>query len=526
MTVSADADTSFDTTTDLDLDLVDRGGRPDALDIEYQTHWLRESAKQHRLHMRIAYEVAADFQLKFMHVTGLGWFRYDKTHWAADDADKGATNAVMKTIRRLAADGLTDKDLYSDLVKAQTAAGAKGVLKLAAGLPGVSVSASELDADPFVLNTPSGLLDLESFELRPHDPLDRITKITRGSYDLTAPRERWSTFLEQVLPDDEVRAYLQRVLGLALVGKQLEHILVIATGSGRNGKGVTYEALGWAIGDYTHYAPSTLFERTKGNANAASPALFDLRGARFVALSETEKMARIASALLKSLTGGDPVTARGLYEKPITFLASWLILLVTNHLPTLPADDPAVWERVRVIMFDVFIQKKDRDPRLASKLQDEADGILTWAVEGLRQYWAGGLAEPEAVTVATSGYAAAQDSVKRFIEAVCTESPSTGGNTTKELHDAYTDWATAERIFAEHRLGRTEFGHALDRLGFPSVKKSRGMVRAGLGLAGNGGVPISSDPYDRSHEVSAPDADPPTASWESSDDPPSAVFVG
>ncbi|MEJ1089407.1 hypothetical protein WDU99_13890 [Microbacterium sp. Mu-80] len=161
----------------------------------------------------------------------------------------------MKTIRRLAADAIADKDLYADLVKAQTAAGAKGVLSLAASMPGISVKATELDADPFVLNTPSGSLDLKTFELTPHDPLDRITKITRGSFDPLAPCARWMSFLEQILPDPEVRAYLQRVLGVALIGKQLEHILVIATGTGRNGKGVTYEAVGWAIGDYTHYAP-------------------------------------------------------------------------------------------------------------------------------------------------------------------------------------------------------------------------------------------------------------------------------
>ncbi|MEJ1089406.1 phage/plasmid primase, P4 family [Microbacterium sp. Mu-80] len=273
--------------------------------------------------------------------------------------------------------------------------------------------------------------------------------------------------------------------------------------------------------------PSTLFERTKGNANGASPALFDLRGARFVALSETEKMARIASALLKSLTGGDPVTARGLYKNPITFLASWLILLVTNHLPTLPADDPAVWERVRVITFDVFIEPEDRDPLLASKLQEEADGILTWAVEGLHQYWTDGLAEPEAVKIATNDYASAQDSVARFIDTVCTETPSNGGNTTRELHDAYVDWATAERIFAEHRLGRTEFGYALDRLGFAAAKMSRGMVRKGLGIASSGGAPINLPAPGSADSNCGPDGEPPVDPWEGyTDAPPASSYVG
>lgn len=466
-----------------------------AFELKWQAEWLRLQATQHRLQMRIAYELAADTQRKLMHVTGLGWFEYDGARWVEDKGDKAAINAVMATIRRLAADAISDKELLSDLVKSQTAGGAKGVLALTASMPGIAVQASELDADPYVLNTPTGTLDLKTFELRPHDPVDRLTKITRGAYDPSAARDRWETFLERILPDAEVRAYVRRFSGLALVGKQLEHILVIATGTGRNGKGVTYESLGYAFGDYTHFAPSTLFEQSRANANGASPALFDLRGARFVALSETEKTARIASALLKSLTGGDPVTARKLYGDPITFLASWLILLVTNHLPTLPANDSAVMERVRVVPFDVYIPDAERDRQLTTKLEDEADGILTWAVQGLADYWQSGLNEPDAVRVATNDYAAAQDNVTRFIEAMCTESPANGGDTTKELHDAYTEWANADGIFREHRLGRTEFGRALDKLGFAAVKKSRGMVREGLGLETTGGVaPIALPP--------------------------------
>lgn len=472
-----------------------------AIEREWQAEWLRAQAKKHRLHMRIAYELAADTQLKLMHVTGLGWFEYDGTRWVEDKGDKAATNAVMATIRRLAADDISDKDLLRDLVKSQTASGARGVLALTASMPGIAVEASELDADPYALNTPTGSLDLNTFELRPHDPADRLTKITRGAYDESAGRERWEAFLERILPDAEVRAYVQRFSGLSLVGTQLEHILLILTGTGRNGKGVTYGSLGYAFGDYTHFAPSTLFEQTKANANGASPALFDLRGARFVALSETEKTARIASALLKSLTGGDPVTARKLYGDPITFLASWLILLVTNHLPTLPANDPAVMERVRVVPFDVYIPDHERDRQLTVKLEEEADGILTWAVQGLADYWKFGLGEPDAVKVATNDYAAAQDNVSRFIEAICTETPANGGSTTKELHDAYTEWAIADGIFREHRLGRTDFGRALDKLGFAAVKKSRGMVREGLELEAAGGVVMIASPP-------APDSSP------------------
>ncbi|WP_062008926.1 DNA primase family protein [Arthrobacter alpinus] len=484
--------------------------------ISRQADSLRRKAKKHRLQMRLAYEVAADNQLKLMRVTGLGWFKYDRNRWVEDIGDKAATNAVMKTIRRLAADAMSDRDLHSDLVKAQTASGARGVLTLTASLPGIAVQASELDADPYVLNTPTGSLDLKTFELRPHDPADCLTKITRGAHDKSACSVRWEAFLERILPDAEVRAYVQRVFGLSLVGKQLEHILLVAIGTGRNGKGVAYESVGYSFGDYTHFAPSTLFEQTKANVNGASPALFDLRGARFVALSETEKTARIASSLLKSLTGGDPVTARKLYGDPVTFLPSWLILLVTNHLPTFPANDPAVFERVRVVPFDVYIPEGDRDRQLTAKLEEEADGILTWAAQGLADYWEGGLCEPDAVKLATSNYAADQDNVSRFMEVMCTDAPVHGGSTTKELHDAYAEWAIAEGIFREHRLGRTDFGRALDKLGFAAVKKSRGMVREGLELEASGSVVMIASPAGPDTSTSAPATDTSISSTASS----------
>ena len=482
-------DVSFPLDIERSLDRVNSEVDPD-----FTRGWLRLQAPQHRAQARIAYEFAADNQCKLMHVAEIGWFSYTGERWVEDTGAKAAMNAVFETIRRLAPKAVGDKELSLDLLRAQSAPGVKGVLDLAAAMPGIAVRADDLDADPYLLNTPAGTVNLRTFDVLEHDPLHRLTKITRGSYDEFASCAMWEAFLERVLPDPAVRSYLQRFMGVALVGEQLEHVLLIATGEGRNGKGVTYETLGHSLGTYAHFAPSTLFEKTKGNANAATPALFGLRGARFVALSETEKTARIAAALLKSLTGGDPVTARSLYGSPITFSASWLIMLITNHLPVLPADDPAVWERVRVAPFDVVIPKPERDPHLKRKLRAEADGILTWMLKGLQEYWIHGLNEPAAVSAATNSYASKQDNVARFIEAMCTTTPSNGGNTTKELHDAYKEWAIADGIFREHQLGRTDFGYSLDKLGYPAVKKSRGMVREGLGLLTSGGVPVSGVP--------------------------------
>lgn len=458
-------------------------GGADVYSTADQAERLRDTSAEHRSQARIAYEFAADNVLEHMHVTGMGWFKWVGSHWAEDAGDKDSQNAVMATIRRMAGDAIGDKELLGDLVKCQSANGIKGVLQLASSLPGIAVHHEQLDADPYLLNCANGTLDLHTHSLQHHDPADRITKVCRGAYDPLVTSPLWHTFLEKSLPDEPVRRYFQCFSGLSLIGKVLEHVFTIATGEGRNGKGVAYLAITYALGDYSHIAEPSLFEQVKGNPNAASPAFLALRGARFVVLSETAKTARFDAALMKRLTGGDTLTARSLYEKKaITFPPSHTSLMVTNHLPTLPADDPAVWDRLRVIPFNVVIPPDERDPQLGEKLELDADAILTWMVEGLAAYQANGLGEPEEVLNATSKYAKSQDKVSLFIDEICTDAPANNGDTTQVLHDAYIEWAIREGIAKPHQLGSTDFGHALDKLGYEKKKTNRGAVRTGLGI--------------------------------------------
>ncbi|WP_104086293.1 phage/plasmid primase, P4 family [Arthrobacter sp. GMC3] len=478
-------------------------GGTDSHSIAEQTESLKDIAMLHRGQVRIAHEFAASNVSEHMHVTGMGWFVWTGSHWAEDAGDKKSQNSVMATIRLMAGYAIGDKELLGDLVKSQSANGIKGVLQLASSLPGIAVHADELDADPHLLNCANGTLDLHEHKLRPHDPTDRITKVCRAAYDPSRTASLWNTFLEKSLPDAPVRGYFQRFGGLALIGKVLEHVFTIATGEGRNGKGVAYIAIAHALGDYCLIADPSLFEQVKSNPNAASPAFLALRGARFVVLSETAKTAKVDAALMKRLTGGDPITARSLYEKrAVTFLPSHTSLLVTNHLPTLPADDPAVWDRTRVIPFDVVIPPGERDTRLGEKLELEADGILTWMVQGLAAYQANGLGEPEEVLKATSKYAKSQDKVSLFIEEICTDSPANGGDTTMTLHDAYMNWAASEGIAKPHLLGSTDFGHALDKLGYTKKKTNRGAVRTGLGLEGSGLIVQLAQPQPRTGNTS------------------------
>jgi putative DNA primase/helicase len=457
---------------------------------------LEGGARSHRNQAQIAHEFAIDHNGRFLFVRNMGWMAYNGQRWVADN---GLTqDALLETLRRLrdqgkamAEKGAFERDEFMQqqaknllsLVKAcESASGLSGVLKISSNLQGMTATVDQLDANTHILNMPIGTLDLKTMEVRPHDPADLITKITRGSYDPSNPARSplWDGFLTQVLPDTSVQCFFRRIIGLALIGEVLEHIFTIATGTGRNGKGVAYGAVMHALGDYAAVAEDGLFEVQRGgHAQSASPGLAKLRGVRLLVASELEEKARISAAFMKRMTGGDRITARELYGSPFEFWPAFLILMITNYLPKLPANDPATWARVRVVPFDVIIPKAQQDPQLGSKLKDDADAVLAWAVEGLVDYLANGLGEPTTVVAATQAYAESQDDVRRFVEARCTDTPS-GGDTTTDLQNAYQDWASEEGIHQAHVLGRTKFGEALDKLGYTATRTNRGAVRTGL----------------------------------------------
>ncbi|MBT2555837.1 phage/plasmid primase, P4 family [Arthrobacter sp. ISL-5] len=405
-------------------------------------HADREKANDtgvHRGQARIAYDLAEAYKDKLLHVHGIGWHYWDDSCWQEDKTGR-ATRAVLAVLRKALADSLNDPDLRQDVRKCESAHGIEGVLKIARALPQFAATPDQLDADPYLLNCANGTLDLHTMELRPHDPADRMTRRTAAAWNPDAEGPIWEACLARWLPDPEVRRFLQRYAGLALAGKVLEHVLAIFTGKGRNGKGVCYHAFSGALGDYAATAEPDLFMHRDG---AHPTGEMDLRGRRWVVVSESDKDRRLAEATMKRLTGGDTIKARRLFQDFTEFPPSHTAVLVTNHLPKVSGDDSAVWARIRVIPFDVVIPEAEQDPLLPEKLQLEMDAILAWAVAGWQDYQEHGLAEPAAVLAATDNYHRDADALGRFISEECDTGPGHSA-LTESLHQAWTVWAAAD----------------------------------------------------------------------------------
>ncbi|GAA3680802.1 putative DNA primase/helicase [Yimella lutea] len=455
----------------VDVDQFDEDGRPVSPDGE-----------RHRGQLRMAYRLARSHRDRLLFVRGIGWMVYDGKRWSEDERG-AAKRAVLSVLRDALADSLHDPTLRADVTKCETDAGVLGVLGLASALEEFAATIDDLDADPHLLNCANGTLDLRTGQLREHDARDRLTKVTRAAYDETAAGSTWSTFLASVLPDESEREYLRRVIGQALYGRVREHLLPILIGTGANGKSTAMNALGYALGDYVAVIdPALLMAHDRGRGSA-NPELMELLGVRLVIGSETEEGRKLDEAVMKRLTGGDPITARPLYQKPVTWAPSHQLIYVTNHLPSVKGNDPATWRRVRVIPFDVTVPPEARDLRLGERLELAADEVLLWAVAGYLDYLDHGMAEPSSVMRATDAYKAESDDVARFITDACTVGAQVAA-TTRELYAAWQRWAVSD---GAEPLTEKALGKELDRLGYEARRTKKGMTRDSIAPLETGG---------------------------------------
>lgn len=422
--------------------------------------------------------------VRYVHAWGK-WLLWDGQRWAIDE--RGQVQQLAKgTTRRILQDAATEPD--DDKRKARvrwatrsdSRAGREAMLALARSEPGIPITAEELDRDPWLLNVENGTIDLHTGELRPHHRENLITKLAPVEYrpDATAPR--WARYLEEVLPDPDVRRFLQAAVGYSCTGDVSEQCLFFPYGGGANGKSVFLTTNQRMLGDYAAQVMPDLLMANRGEHHPTE--LTDLYGRRFVATVEAEEGRRFNESLVKWLTGGDRIRARRMQEDFWQFDPTHKIWLAANYKPVIRGTDKAIWRRVRIIPFTVTIPEEKRDPHLVDALMAEAPGILRWAVEGCLLWQREGLKAPAAVNVATSDYAAEMDLVGRFIADCCVVG-TFSQIAARDLYRAFCSWCTENR---EREFTQQTFGRRLTERGFTRERRRTGHWWAGLGLLGAG----------------------------------------
>jgi putative DNA primase/helicase len=402
------------------------------------------------------------------------WIVFDGVCWR-EDSDGHVTRLAKQVALDLVNTAGGNKGQRKWGARSQSASAIRSMIDMAKSEPDVCVSADVFDLDPYLLNTPAGVCDLRTATVRPATPEDYLTKCTAVGFDAAAKCPRWLRFLEEVFPDPALRSFMQPLLGYIATGLTVEHIGVFALGSGRNGKGVTFNTLAWLLGSYsanTRYA--TFMQSPTGSA---TPELAVLKGARLVLANEGNRDQRLDSALFKSMTGGDPITARPLYQQPVTFQPQFTPLIVSNYMPEMDGNDPALWARAVLLPFTRTFEGEGKDRDLPELLRSEGPGILRWIVEGAAQYLQNGLAVPPCVTEAVAAYRGEMDVIGAFLNECCTVSPAAECSASL----LYQEFERFARELAVRIPSRMEFGTELGRRGHPA-RKSGIVYRQGLTL--------------------------------------------
>jgi putative DNA primase/helicase len=341
-----------------------------------------------------------------------------------------------------------------------------------------AVRGDDLDADPMLLNCENGTLDLRLARLRPHRREDRLTKLAPTLFDPSARSAALDRFLDDLTCGDlHLRAWLGKLLGYSLAGVRNEDIVPILVGGGGSGKSTLFEALVAMLGDYAITIPFDAFVE-RGHRGGPRPELAMCRGARVVLAAEVSEGAKLDSAVLKSVTGGERITPRMLYENPITFTPQFVPLLACNVAPRL-ANDSGNRRRLRIIPCDNEVKDPDRSLRAElCKLEPRA-ALLAFVVDGYRRWQAEGLGTCEAVDEATARYweghksreqerssKETRASVEAFVGA-CVEVVEGVVTPSSVLYAAFLEYCAREGITAPID---SVFGRALGSLGLHSKR--------------------------------------------------------
>lgn len=380
--------------------------------------------------------------------------------------------------------------------------GIVAMLDLASSDPRVSLRGMEVwDADPFLLGVENGVVDLHTCEFRQPQRELMMTKQAPVSYDPAATCPKWEAFVEQILPDPQVRHFMQVSAGYWLTGDTGAQCFWFLYGSGSNGKTTFLETLYQLCGGYAQRAGGMLADKPVDNNTLGE--LAGLPGTRLLVGSEVTDGMRLNESLVKDLTGGESIKARFLYKPFFVFRPHCKLVMFGNHRPTISGTDGGMWRRVRLVPFTTVVPAEQRNENLPKELLTELPGILNWCLRGLAEWHANGrkLPMPEAVKNATEGYREDSDVLGEFL-----------GETTEKVLDMnqrilLTDLFQKYKTWCEDSgrkwtMTKQTLRHRMEERGHPMKHTNKGRAIGGLRFRDGDGAPKSASdwPFDEQEE--------------------------
>lgn len=347
--------------------------------------------------------------------------------------------------------------------------------------PMVEIEPEALDADGFLLNTPENTVDLSKGMdgIRPHDAEDLITKCTA-----VAPGDTGADIWEKALDtffcgNRDLIAYVKQIAGLAAIGHVFVEMLIIAYGDGRNGKSTFWNVLHRILGTYSGSISADAL--TVGCRRNVKPELAESRGKRLLIAGELEEGMRLSTSIVKQICSTDPIGAEKKFKDPFTFTPSHTLVLYTNHLPKVGANDPGTWRKLVVVPFNAKIEGNADVKNYADVLFDSAGpAILKWIIEGAEEVIRNGfhIDVPDCVRRATDTYRENSDWFSAFLEECC----EVGGKFTAPSGELYRRYREFCAMTGEYARSTSDFYAAVDLAGFERRRSKKGREVCGLRL--------------------------------------------
>lgn len=371
------------------------------------------------------------------------------------------------------------KNYEAFILKERSTRGINGILTNSR--PKLVKEINEFDADPFLLNTPIGPFNLKK-GMHGQQDIQASKLITESASCIPGNQgmDLWQEALKTFFCNDQALInYVQEIVGLVAIGQVYLEALIIAYGSGRNGKSTFWNTIANVLGTYTgHLSADAL---TTGVRRNVKPEMAEVKGKRLIISAELEEGKRLNTSIVKQLCSTDEIYAEKKYMKPFSFTPSHTIVLYTNYLPHVGGNDEGIWRRLIVIPFNAKIAKRNDIKNYAQYLTEKAGpAVLQWIIEGaqriIQQNYQ--LTTPAAVTKAVQAYHADNDWLGHFLNENCELDPSYEQK-SGDLYQKYREYCQG---IGEYIRSTTDFYTALKNAGFQHQHKQNGRFIKGLRL--------------------------------------------
>ena len=347
--------------------------------------------------------------------------------------------------------------------------------------PMVEIDQRQLDADEFLLNTPSATYDLRIGlpSAHEHTPAEFITKQTTVDPSDDG-MDIWQDALETFFcGDNELIDYVQEIAGLSAIGKVCVEGLIIAYGEGRNGKSTFWNTLSRVMGTYSgNMSADTL---TVGCKRNVKPELAEAKGKRIIIAAELEEGMRLNTSNVKQLCSTDEIYAEKKYKDPFSFVPSHTLVLYTNHLPKVGAIDAGTWRRLIVIPFNAKIEGSSDIKNYADYLFNKAGGaILKWIMTGAKRVIEKDyhIVKPAVVEAAIQKYKDNNDWLSQFLDECC----EVGSGLIAKSGEVYNAYRSYCMQVGDYIRSTTDFYTALECAGFERKRNKSARLILGLQL--------------------------------------------